>query len=194
LELGSGTGYATERILLRNPAARITCLDLSAEMLAAAQAKPALHGVQFVQGDIRADWPKGGFDLVFSTLCLHHLSRTERREVVHRIRATLSPNGRFINGDIFKPATRWEERLLRERWQTSLRTAGLSPLETCEMLAKRRRNMPCFDTFEEHRAALEAADFRHVLCPWTCEMAGVFVGFRGSAIVHPQCGERFKKA
>ena len=178
LELGSGTGYATERILLRNPAARITSLDLSAEMLAAAQAKPALQRVQFVQGDIRAEWPKGRFDVIFTTLCLHHLTPSEREQVLQRAWAVLKHNGRFINGDIFKPVTRWEEALLRRRWLASLRASGLSPREADEMLAKRRRNMRCFDTFDVHRTALLAAGFRRVACPWICEMAGIFVGFR----------------
>jgi len=178
LELGSGTGFASERLLQRNPRARITALDFSAEMLAVAQAKPALRGVRFMQADIRGQWPHERFDVVFTTLCLHHLSPTERARVFARARAALRVRGRLINGDIFKPATRWEEHLLRVRWLSSLRGRGLSRTEAEEMLAKRRRNMRCFDTLDAHRAALEAAGFRRIVCPWVCEMAGVFVGFR----------------
>jgi tRNA (cmo5U34)-methyltransferase len=193
LELGGGTGYATERLLRRNPEARITCLDLSPDMLAAARAKPALQAVQFLQGDIRGGWPGGRFDVIFTTLCLHHLAPAERRVTLERARLGLRRNGRFINGDIFKPATRWEETLLRRRWLTRLRASGLAPQEAQEMLAKRRRNMRCFDTLAGYRAALDAAGFRRVVCPWTCELAGVFVGFAGG-LPRPRPARRLRNA
>jgi len=178
LELGSGTGFATERLLQRNPEARVTCLDFSPEMLAAARAKSSLARVRFVQADIRGQWPQERFDVVFTTLCLHHLTRSERREAISKCYKALRRHGRLINGDIFKPATRWEERLWRERWLTDLRKNGLSASEAKEMLAKRQSNMPCFDTMDEHRAGLAGAGFPRVLSPWVCEMAAVFVGFR----------------
>ncbi len=178
LELGSGTGFATERLLRHNPQARVTGLDFSAEMLAAARAKPSLKGVRFVEADLRGEWPHERFDVVFTSLCLHHLSRTDCREALKKAHATLGQRGCFINGDIFKPATLWEERLLRERWLASLHSQGLTRSEAAEMLAKRRRNMRCFDTLDDHRTALWSAGFRRVVCPWICEMAGVFVGFR----------------
>lgn len=179
LELGSGTGFATERLLRLNRQARITALDFSADMLAIARAKSSLKTVQFLQGDIRAEWPTGRFDVIFTTLCLHHLTPAERREVLHRAWDRLRRHGRFINGDIFKPPTVWEERLLRERWRNHLSSRGLCRHEAAEMLAKRRRNLRNFDTLDAHRAALAAAGFRRILCPWVCEMAAVWVGFKG---------------
>jgi len=178
LELGSGTGFATERLLRRNPEARITCVDFSPEMLAAARAKPSLARVRFVQADIRSEWPRERFDVVFTTLCLHHLTRSERREALIKTCTALRRHGRLINGDIFKATCLWEERLFRERWLTGLRKRGLSASQAREMLAKRRHNMRCFDTVDDHRIALSAAGFRRVMCPWICEMAAVFVGFR----------------
>lgn len=192
LELGSGTGYATERLLRHNPKAQVTCLDFSREMNETARAKQALRKVQFIEGDIRGDWPEGRFDVIFTTLCLHHLSRSERGDVLAKAHATLRRHGRFINGDIFKPAARWEETLLRQRRLASLRAQGLTQSEAAEMLAKRRRNMSCFDTFDEHRAALRAAGFRRVVCPCVCEMAGIFVGFVGRSTLARNRGARKK--
>jgi tRNA (cmo5U34)-methyltransferase len=178
LELGSGTSYATAQLLRHNPKARVTCLDFSREMIEAARAKPALRKVRFIEADIRGDWPEGRFDVIFTTLCLHHLSPVERCGVLQRGRAALRRNGCFINGDIFKPASRWEESLIRQRWLASLREQGLSRADANEMLAKRQRNMRCFDTLETHRSNLRAAGFRWVVCLWFCEMAGVFAGLR----------------
>lgn len=67
--------------------------------------------------------------------------------------------------------------LLRERWFVSMRAQGLSRRDAEEMLAKRRRNLRCFDTFASHQRALRDAGFRRVLCPWICEMSAVFVAF-----------------
>ena len=178
LELGSGTGYATVQLLRHNPKAQITCLDFSREMIEAARAKPALREVRFIEADIRGAWPEDRFDVIFTTLCLHHLSPVERRSILQRARGALRRNGRLINGDIFKPASRWEESLIRQRWLTSLREKGLSHTDANEMLAKLRRNMRCFDTLDAHLADLQGAGFHRLVCPWTCEMSAIFVGFR----------------
>lgn len=175
LELGSGTGYATERILRQNKKAHIVCLDLSEDMMACARTKPSLQTVQFVLGDIRRPWPEGRLDVVFSTLCLHHLTPMERRKVIRKARGRLSANGLFINGDIFKPEERYQENFLRQRWFDEMQNNGLSVSEASEMLAKRRDNFKCFDTFDRCRTTLKTAGFSDVVCAWQREMAAIWV-------------------
>jgi len=68
---------------------------------------------------------------------------------------------------------RWEERLFRDRWLANLRAQGLTRAQAAEMVTKRRRNKPCFDTLEEHRTSMAAAGFRREICPWVYAMAGV---------------------
>ena len=58
LELGTGTGVTTRRVLERHPGARLTGVDSSAEMLAAATYRRDLR-----LQDLREPLPEGPFDL-----------------------------------------------------------------------------------------------------------------------------------
>lgn len=180
LELGSGTGYATEALLKRNPQAQVTCLDLSSEMLAVAAAKPGLQSVQFLQQDIRDAWPSNPFDVVFTTLCLHHLTDRERSALVRRAFGALPSGGCFINGDVFQPREEWEERLACQRWCHHMSAQGMTPEETAAMLAKRRANQSCLDTFSGWRSKLRQAGFARIFSPLTIEFYAVFAAFKSS--------------
>jgi trans-aconitate 2-methyltransferase len=71
VDLGCGEGTATASLLARWPAARVTGIDSSAEMLAAA-AKVAVPGrLEFVQGDVRTWEPDAPLDVVVSNAVLH---------------------------------------------------------------------------------------------------------------------------
>ena len=58
LELGTGTGVTTRRVLERHPDARLTGVDSSAEMLAATD----LPGADLRLQDLREPLPEGPFD------------------------------------------------------------------------------------------------------------------------------------
>lgn len=71
VDLGCGEGTATASLLARWPGARVTGVDSSPEMLAAA-ARVAVPGrVEFVQGDVRTWEPEGAVDVVLSNAVLH---------------------------------------------------------------------------------------------------------------------------
>lgn len=73
LEIGCGTGKNTEWLLTK--AQHVTAVDLSAAMLAKAQAKIVSERVQFRQADITAAWDFGrdAYDLVGFSLMLEHI-------------------------------------------------------------------------------------------------------------------------
>ncbi|SFE10737.1 trans-aconitate 2-methyltransferase [Blastococcus tunisiensis] len=69
VDLGCGEGRLTTELARRWPAARVTGVDSSPEMLAAAAADPG--PVEFVLGDVR-DWaPPGPVDVLVSNAVLH---------------------------------------------------------------------------------------------------------------------------
>jgi tRNA (cmo5U34)-methyltransferase len=177
LELGSGTGYVTERILTKNPGATITCIDMTPEMLSVARKKPALGGVTFMEGDFRDVWPDERFDVVITTLCLHHLPDTDRAALIRRIHTTLKPEGRFINGDVFKPESEWEETIYRKRWRRSMIEDGLPKTEAEGMLAKREKSYGFLDTFRNYRQKLVDAGFERIFCPYVYDFYGVVIAF-----------------
>lgn len=178
LELGSGTGFVTEQILNVNPQARVTCIDMDPAMLAVARRKESLSSVTFLEGDFRNVWPEGQFDLVLTSLCLHHLPDDDRAMVLCHIYDTLRPGGRFINGDVFRPDERWEEEDLKNQWYHSMRANGLSTAEAESMLAKRERNYQFLDTLPHFREKMIRAGFERILCPYVNGIYSVFVGCR----------------
>ncbi|HYZ80545.1 MAG TPA: Sua5/YciO/YrdC/YwlC family protein [Solirubrobacteraceae bacterium] len=104
LELGTGTGETARRLLARHRAARLVGVDESASMLAAARAALPDDRVSLYVGAIEDPLPEGPFDVVASALCVHHLEGELKRDLFARVRAVLSPGGRFVLGDVVAPA------------------------------------------------------------------------------------------
>ena len=99
LELGTGTRVTARRVLARNPGARLTGIDASAEMLGRANLPDADLRVQ----DLGDPLPDGPFDVVFSALAVHHLDGPGKQALFARVAAALAPGGRFVLGDVIVP-------------------------------------------------------------------------------------------
>ena len=87
LELGIGTGLLTEQLLRRFPHATVEAYDLSEEMLARARQRLAPFGtrVKLSSGDFSTTLPKATYDLICSSLALHHLPRANRDRFYRRL-------------------------------------------------------------------------------------------------------------
>lgn len=99
LELGTGSGVTSRRVLERHPHAQLTGVDSSEEMLAAAD----LPGAELRLQDLRDPLPEGPFDLVFSALAIHHLEGPEKADLIARVAGVLAPGGRFAMADVVVP-------------------------------------------------------------------------------------------
>jgi len=100
LDIGCGTGslaLAAKRHVGSN--AEVTGLDASDEMIARAKSKARRRGidVSFTHGIVEAlPFEDDRFDVVLSTLMLHHLPRPARRRCASEIRRVLKPGGRVL--------------------------------------------------------------------------------------------------
>jgi tRNA (cmo5U34)-methyltransferase len=99
LELGTGSGVTSRRVLARHPHAHLTGVDSSEHMLAAAD----LPGADLRLQDLRDPLPDGPFDLVFSALAIHHLDAGAKADLFARVAAVLAPGGRFVMADVIVP-------------------------------------------------------------------------------------------
>jgi tRNA (cmo5U34)-methyltransferase len=99
LELGTGSGVTSRRVLARHPRAHLTGVDSSEHMLAAAD----LPGADLRLQDLRDPLPEGPFDLVFSALAIHHLDAAAKADLFGRVSAVLAPGGRFVMADVVVP-------------------------------------------------------------------------------------------
>jgi ubiquinone/menaquinone biosynthesis C-methylase UbiE len=108
LDVGCGTGsLALASARRAGPHAKVFGLDASEQMLELAARKARRMGarVTFVQGTVEAlPFEYARFDLVFSTLMLHHLPRPARLACAREARRVLKPGGRFVVSDFETPA------------------------------------------------------------------------------------------
>ena len=91
VDLGCGEGALTASLAQRWPGARVTGVDSSAAMLAAAAAHAVTGRVEFAAGDVR-DWqPDGPVDVVVSNAVLHWVPGHE--QVLNAWAGRLTPGG-----------------------------------------------------------------------------------------------------
>src|SRR5919199_2878877 len=83
LELGIGTGETTRRVLARHPHAKLVAVDNSEPMLE--RARNEFAGAELHRGRLEDPPPPGPFDLVVSSLALHHLDGAGKRKLFQRV-------------------------------------------------------------------------------------------------------------
>jgi ubiquinone/menaquinone biosynthesis C-methylase UbiE len=106
LDIGCGTGSLAIAAKRRvGPLARVHGIDASPEMIARARKKAGKAGldVSFTEGVVeRLPFPDQQFDVVLSTLMLHHLPREAREQCAREIRRVLKSGGRVLAVDFGK--------------------------------------------------------------------------------------------
>ena len=102
LELGIGTAETAKRVLAVHPAARLTAIDSSEEMLE--RARKVVPQADLRLARLEDALPDGPFDLVVSALAIHHLDGPGKQDVFRRIAEVLEPGGTFVLADVVVPA------------------------------------------------------------------------------------------
>ena len=103
LELGTGTGETARRVLACHPTARLVGLDASPGMLDHARAVLPADRVELRIARLEDPLPDGPFDVVFSTLAVHHLDGAGKADLFQRVAGRLTGGGRFVLGDVVVP-------------------------------------------------------------------------------------------
>lgn len=100
LDVGCGTGtLAIAAKLIAGPDTAVYGVDASPEMLVKAQQKARKAGAQVVFRSGLAEslpFPDAQFNVVLSTVMLHHLPQKARQQCVNEIRRVLKPDGRVL--------------------------------------------------------------------------------------------------
>ncbi len=105
LEIGSGSGLVTERILDAVPTATVDGVDFSEPMMARAAERLARHGTRFRQHrcDLAAfeagTLAPGRYDIVLVLQVLHEIPGAAKRAVLTALRASLAEGGLLLYGE-----------------------------------------------------------------------------------------------
>lgn len=108
LEVGCGTGTLTLAAGAKaGPQSQVTGVDIAPDMIETARRKALKAGlkVQFQVGRIEAiPFPDGQFDLVLSSLMLHHIhGDAAKQQGMQEILRVLKPGGRLLIVDVVPP-------------------------------------------------------------------------------------------
>jgi ubiquinone/menaquinone biosynthesis C-methylase UbiE len=103
LDLGCGTGNLISLLLEEFPGAGFSGVDPSSGMREVCMERFAdNHNVEIKEGDALAiPYPDGSFDLIVSSLALHHVPPELKPDMAREIARVLEPGGRFIHADPF---------------------------------------------------------------------------------------------
>lgn len=102
LDLGCGTGLELESVFKKAPNARITGIDLSANMLSELERKYAgFKGqITLVNASYKnVAFPEGSYDYAISVMSFHHYLHVRKRRLYEKIRRSLKGGGVYIEGD-----------------------------------------------------------------------------------------------
>lgn len=193
LDLGSGPGSLSLRVLSRLPDAQVVAIDADPVLLAIGRtALGHERRIHFVDADLRGDWAASlpiepPFDAAVSTTALHWLDLPGVLVLYTRLAQLLRPGGVFLDGDRFdfghdqavidaaaqamSEAQDPSDAGGAEDWNAWWEAAGSDPALAGAMgeRRKRRHEHPhdgTRHTLEFHQAALLGAGFAEVATVW----------------------------
>jgi Methylase involved in ubiquinone/menaquinone biosynthesis len=143
LDLGAGTGLLTEYIFKRYPQADFTLMDLSGEMLAVARERfKGQSNFRYVQADYVEEDFGGNYDIVISSLSIHHLSHENKEFLYRKVYTHLNKGGIFINADEVRGSTNRAEGEYQRRHDENLESQNLTEEQKSTIYKRRKLDNP----------------------------------------------------
>jgi ubiquinone/menaquinone biosynthesis C-methylase UbiE len=106
LDVGSGTGTMLIMIKKAYPTADVTGLDGDTQILEIARSKARSLGleIRFNQGmSFDLPYPNESFDVVLTSMMLHHLTRDDKQKTALEMYRVLRPGGQLFGADFGEP-------------------------------------------------------------------------------------------
>jgi ubiquinone/menaquinone biosynthesis C-methylase UbiE len=163
LDVGCGTGTLAMEVAHRvGRAGRVAGIDPGTQQIARARAKAARRHVpiEFQIGVIeQLPFPDQTFDVVFSTLMMHHVPASLKRQGLAEIARVLKPGGRLVIADFKRKQERQGQAARFHAGGSSMqdlaalvKDAGFEDLETEEMRPPRFSAFPGAGIVRAHKS------------------------------------------
>lgn len=167
LELGCGTGNLTVLATQKWPEANLLAVDLSADSIDVCRSRLADRpNIDYRTCDFRdLEFNPGQFDLVISSISIHHLNSAEKQTLFRQIEGWLQPGGVLGYVDQFASATAELSRKQLANWKRIALAAG-STNDEWQMWMQHAADHDHHDTLADQMAWLNAAGFGDIDCPW----------------------------
>ena len=186
LDLGCGDGFFAEEFLKNFTPSGFTLSDGSVDMLMAARERlKDQANVEYIQASfqtiIESDILPGGYDFIYSSFAIHHLSLTDKKRLYSKVNKILNPGGCFIHNDVIAPLSdrieSWYLMLWRE-WIDQFPDKELS--QGMEVIPEKYKESPDDfpDSLETHLDILKKTGFKDVDCFFKYGIFALFGGFK----------------
>lgn len=174
LDLGCGDGILIHELLTVDDSISATLIDGSEDMLNKARERLAgFSNARFIRASfqemLNTDIQLPDFDLVVSSLAIHHLANTEKRSLFSFIFSHLVEGGHFINIDVILSPTEalekwyiqlWREWMIRKETELKLESSCEWVIHSCLEAEHHSR----LDTLADQLNALKDIGFEEVDC------------------------------
>lgn len=165
LDLGSGTGLMASLVASTFPKAEITLFDVAGKMLEEARKRLSCHSNTFsfkVTDYAQPNAFDHDYDLIISSLSIHHLTAQEKEILFKSIYDHLKTGGIFINADQVLGETDEIEKRYRETWVRQVKARGVTDEEL--QAAFERMEEDKMSTLTSQMQWLKNIDFTDVNC------------------------------
>ncbi|MGG3802690.1 class I SAM-dependent methyltransferase [Metabacillus fastidiosus] len=127
LDIGAGTGLFSSFIKEKYPKAKITLIDISEKMLESAKNRfKDDPNIDYIIADYTDYKFEEKYDLVISSLSIHHLNDNDKQDLYHKIFSILKEDGIFINADQVLGHTSFIENLYKDDWKNKIEASDLT--------------------------------------------------------------------
>ena len=176
LDLGCGTGNITKALKERYPGASVLCVDLAENMLALARSKlSGFKRVEYWLGDIRSlDYSKK-YNVIISSLALHHVEEKEKGVLYRKIYGALTKGGVFYNADLIVASNNYLAGMYLEKWKAFMRRSfSVSKINNVILKHKDDEDRPV--KLATEMAFLDKAGFKDLDVVWKYYNFAVYGG------------------
>ncbi len=164
LELGCGTGNLTQLVHLKFPNAAITAVDISTECINECKSRISSSNIEYVKSDFKEiHFPDNGFDLVLSSISIHHIKDADKEILFQKLHKYQSANGVLSFCDQFRGESDFIYQKHIERWKEFAIKQGASTDEW-EMWMKHQKDHDYHSTLANHFHWIKSAGYKLVDC------------------------------
>lgn len=162
LDIGAGTGLLSGFLKEKFPKAEFDLIDLSEKMLNVAKERLGDDSVNYIVADYTQYPFERKYDIVISSLSIHHLTEEEKRDLYATIFEILHDDGVFVNADQVLGHTPVVDALYKEDWRCKIENSGLTEEEL--QAAYTRTKLDKMSTLADQLQWLQESGFVEVDC------------------------------
>jgi tRNA (cmo5U34)-methyltransferase len=161
LDIGAGTGLLTKFLFEKYPEGEFTLIDMSEKMLKVAKSRfESFDNFEYIIADYTTHDFNDSFDLIVSSLSIHHLEDDDKEKLYKKIYNSLNPEGIFLNADQVIGSTHTLDKDYQMNWMKIINNSDLSESEKTAAAERMKFDKPA--TLEDNLKWLGNCGFEDV--------------------------------